>query len=184
MIKELYAITEISSIYRVEMIKDSVEKVVYDDSYVSVMESVRLPAEELVPIEGELGRVIEMLPIQEKEFYDEIGLHLRDVNGKPVLVRDDIDPLRRDALGRTNLERMERGLAPIDENGESYHLHHVNQKNDGVLAELTEREHYDNYDLLHRGDGEVIDRPGFDKIRAEHWKERVIQLREGLDYAS
>ena len=72
----------------------------------------------------------------------------RDANLKPTmvgnrctLVKTDIDLLRVDSKGRTNLERMRQGLAPQDSNGISYELHHIGQKKDGTLAIMTQSEH-------------------------------------------
>lgn len=72
----------------------------------------------------------------------------RDANLRPikigdkiVLYRDDIDPNRLDAEGRTNKERAQEGLAPLDATGKSYQLHHVGQKDNGYLAILTPAEH-------------------------------------------
>ena len=63
------------------------------------------------------------------------------VGNKTALIKTDIDLTRVDAKGRTNLERMEQGLAPQDSNGVSYELHHVGQKKDGTLAIMSQVEH-------------------------------------------
>ena len=63
------------------------------------------------------------------------------VGNKSALIKTDIDLNRIDAKGRTNLERMQQGLAPQDSNGISYELHHVGQKKDGTLAILSQSEH-------------------------------------------
>lgn len=63
------------------------------------------------------------------------------VGNKTALVKTDIDLTRVDAKGRTNLERMQQGLAPQDSNGISYELHHVGQRKDGTLAIMSQVEH-------------------------------------------
>ena len=56
------------------------------------------------------------------------------VNGKQAIVREiDLNP--------TNLERMSKGLAPLDSNGVAYELHHLKQDPSGMLAVLTREEH-------------------------------------------
>lgn len=68
------------------------------------------------------------------------GLEAKLVNGKSALVRP-IDPTIRDGNGLTNIERMKRGLAALDVEGNPYELHHVAQEKDGILAILTKAEH-------------------------------------------
>lgn len=69
------------------------------------------------------------------------GLQPVTVNGKTSLIRAiDLDYI--DDLGRTNLHRMEQGLAAIDpDSGIAYELHHIGQKTDSTLAILTKTEH-------------------------------------------
>lgn len=50
-------------------------------------------------------------------------------------------PLQRDREGRTNVDRMEQGLAPYDREGNPVVLHHLNQMKGGPLIELTTSEH-------------------------------------------
>lgn len=68
------------------------------------------------------------------------GLEAKLVNGKSALVRP-IDPTIKDGNGLTNIERMKRGLAALDAEGNPYELHHVAQEKDGILAILTKAEH-------------------------------------------
>ncbi len=63
------------------------------------------------------------------------------VGNKSALVKTNIDFYRLDSKGRTNLQRMRKGLAPLDSNGVSYELHHVGQRKNGTLAILTQTEH-------------------------------------------
>lgn len=78
--------------------------------------------------------------MDEYNIYKEAGLEAKLVNGKSALVRP-IDPTIRDGNGLTNIERMKRGLAALDAEGNPYELHHVAQEKDGILAILTKAEH-------------------------------------------
>ena len=99
------------------------------------------------------------------------GLTSRMVNGKTALIRN-IDINQIDEFGRTNLQRMMDGLAPLDPSGTAYELHHVGQKAESTLAILTRAEHRlgENHKLWHIfGEASKIDRAVFDKQRAEFW---------------
>lgn len=100
---------------------------------------------EYAQIQQETGYPLDVI----KQFHNmEEYKAFKDANMKPVvignktaLIKMDIDLNRMDVKGRTNLERMKQGLAPLDSNGKSYELHHVGQKKDGTLATLTQEEH-------------------------------------------
>ena len=80
----------------------------------------------------------------------------------------------KDALGRTNIERMKQGLAPIGRDGKAVELHHLKQKDNGLIIELTNREHNENSKILHRYKKESeIDRNAFNKFKKDYWKERA-----------
>lgn len=91
------------------------------------------------------------------------------VDGRTALVRSDIDLNHITSNGKTNLELMQEGKAPLDAFGKKYQLHHIGQENDATLAILTEAEHHS--DALH-GFKTVseIDRPAFDTIRKSFWR--------------
>lgn len=118
--------------------------------------------------------------LDEPKVYKTLGLKESEVNGKIVLKDTSINPSNKDAMGRSNLERMKRGLAPLDSQGESYNLHHIGQKQDSPLAELKNGIHKSEYSSLH--DVEItksdIDRDSFDKERAAHWKARAKEIEE------
>lgn len=79
--------------------------------------------------------------MEQYELCKNAGLTPVKVNGKVSLVRK-IDLNYLDELGRTNLQRMQQGLAAIDpSSGLSYELHHIGQKMDSTLAILTKAEH-------------------------------------------
>lgn len=78
---------------------------------------------------------------QQYEICKKAGLTPQTVNGQTALIRN-IDLNFVDDMGRTNLQRMQQGLAALDPaTGKSYQLHHIGQKTDSTLAILTEAEH-------------------------------------------
>ena len=116
--------------------------------------------------------------MEEYEIYKKAGLQATEVNGKWCLIRPDIDMNQKDADGLTNRQRMERGLPPITKDGKAVELHHIGQKPDSPLAELTTDEHrgVGNDTILHDKTKESeIDRNEFAKERREHWKSRTIE---------
>lgn len=133
--------------------------------------------EETSPFSDAINTVIKT--IAELKVYLDAGLKEVIVNDRLVLIDTTIDPDLKDDMGRTNLERMEQGLAPLDENGESYNLHHIGQDSDAPLAELKNGTHKENDGVLH--DSSVkeskIDRAEFAKERAEHWKARAEEIK-------
>ena len=113
---------------------------------------------------------------QEREIYIKAGLEEKIVNGKPALVKCNINPKQVDEFGMTNRERMKKGLSPIAPNGEVIELHHIGQKPDSPLSELTRYEHRGkgNDTILHNKTKESeIDRNAFQKERQEHWQHRI-----------
>lgn len=102
------------------------------------------------------------------------GLEPQMVNGRIALVRQ-IDMSYKDpATGKTNLELMRNGNAPIDpSSGKPYELHHIGQQNDSTLAVLTKAEHMQNGNnsIWHEfGQESAIDRSDFSAIRKNFWK--------------
>jgi hypothetical protein len=117
---------------------------------------------------------------EEYEIYKNAGLKEAEINGKPCLIRTDIDMDQKDEFGRTNKERMQQGLAPLDKKGKSIELHHIGQKPDSPLAELTEEEHRGkgNDTILHDKTKESeIDRDAFKKEKEDHWETRSKEER-------
>lgn len=115
---------------------------------------------------------------KEYEVFKEIGLKSQMVDGKLALVRNDIDLNAVDEYGRSNFERMTKGLSPIDSNGNSFELHHIGQNADGSLAILTQQEH-DNAVLHGFKNISEIDRTTFAKQRKQFWKTMAQLLKEG-----
>ena len=119
----------------------------------------------------------------EADIYDQAELEPAVVNGKDTLIRTDIDYDRMDLLESTNLERMSDGRAPLDSNGRPIELHHIGQKQDSPLAELTMAEHRGNGNdnILHNKLKESeINRENFGMERAEHWKARAEQIKNQI----
>jgi hypothetical protein len=114
--------------------------------------------------------------LEEYNIYREAGVVETEIAGRPCLIRNDFDSERVDAMGRTNKERMEYGLAPLTNEGKPIELHHIGQKADSPLAELTMEEHRGkgNDTILHDKTVESeIDRNQFNMEKADHWKNRT-----------
>ena len=114
--------------------------------------------------------------VEEYEVYKSANLQESEVLGRPCLIRNDIDGDRLDSMGRTNQERMELGLAPLTSEGKPLELHHIGQKADSPLAELTMEEHRGkgNDRILHdKTVDSEIDRNAFNIEKADHWKNRA-----------
>ena len=114
--------------------------------------------------------------MNEYNIYKLAGLQEAEIGGKKCLIRTDIDMDQKDEFGRTNKERMENGQPPITRDGETIELHHIGQRADSPLAELTTQEHRGagNDTVLHDKQKESeIDRGEFKKEREAHWESRV-----------
>ena len=137
-------------------------------------------AEEKADIKKETGWSDEVIDaigsMAEYEIYKKAELVEVKIGDKVCLVKPDIDWNQKDELGRTNKELAEQGLAPLDKNGKPIELHHIGQKQDSPLAELTKEEHLSNGNdtVLHdKSKSSEIDRSAFARERAEHWEERA-----------
>ena len=117
----------------------------------------------------------------EAEVYMNANVEEMEVDGRKDLVKTDIDLELKDEFGRTNLERMECGLSPITADGSKIELHHIGQKENGSLVELTTEEHRGtaNDMILHdKTRSSEIDRVDFRAEREAHWKERARLINE------
>ena len=120
--------------------------------------------------------------VEELKVYQNEGLVESTVNERIVLKDNSINPDLIDEKGRTNLQRMEKGLAPIDENGKPYNLHHIGQNSDSPLAELKDEVHKKNDAILHdkskptevHGSNSEVN---WDKERSDHWKARAEEIK-------
>lgn len=87
-----------------------------------------------------LDVIREFSSMEQYEICRNAGLTPQMVGGRTALVRAiDLDFV--DDMGRTNLQRMQQGLAALDPTGQSYQLHHIGQQLDSTLAILTQAEH-------------------------------------------
>lgn len=139
-----------------------------------------LTDEEKQRIKEETGWSDEMIDAigswEEYEIYKNASLQEVEINGRKCLIRTDIDLDQKDEDGITNRERMERGRPPITKDGKEVELHHIGQKANAPLAELTTEEHRGagNDAVLHNKNKESeINRTEFAKERQQHWKERA-----------
>lgn len=102
------------------------------------------------------------------------GLTLSKVNGRMALTQNiDWDFIGDIEDGRTNAQRVIDGLAPLDQSGKPYELHHIGQMSDSPLAILTNLQHKSNYSVLHANTGSTasnVDRNLFAKQRQDFWK--------------
>lgn len=116
--------------------------------------------------------------IDEYKIYKDAGLVEGEVNGKKCLMRTDIDWDQKDQFGMTNRERVSEGYSPLDKTGKPIQLHHIGQRSDSPLAELTFTEHRTggNDTILHdktkmtevHGEGN-----NWSNEREEYWKNRL-----------
>ncbi len=110
-----------------------------------------------------------------------------DVGGQRVYQRDDlVNPdyvSSADKYGRTNLKRMQQGLAPMGPDDNPMVLHHMLQTQDGPLAELTQSMHQGWFRQLHINVGtdipSGIDRDAFAVWKTGYWKSRAAGFLEG-----
>lgn len=148
-----------------------------------------LTDEEKAKIKEETGWSDEIIDnianMKQYEVLKNAGLKEVEINGRKCLIKENIDLDYADEDGVTNRERMARGLAPLDsKTGKPLELHHLGQKADSPLVELTEEEHrtgeYEdgkkNQSLWHDNTKETEvhgEGNNWDQERKAHWKERI-----------
>lgn len=124
-----------------------------------------------------LQTIRNMRNMDEYEVYKNAGLKecvIKTPEGTRRILSREIDMKRIDENGLTNVQRMEKGLNPIDENGISYEYHHVGQKNDGTLALLSKSEH--DAPGLHLKQDSEIERQVFNRERSQINKASLVQI--------
>ncbi|EPS1327112.1 HNH/ENDO VII family nuclease [Listeria monocytogenes] len=85
-----------------------------------------------------------------------------------------------DVKGRTNLQRMEKGLAPLGADGNPINLHHMTQREISSIAEVEQSFHQINSKTIHINPNTIptgIDRKAFNKWRSDYWKERAKEFK-------
>ena len=115
-----------------------------------------------------LKTIRNMRNVDEYNVYKDAGLEeivIKTPQGTRRVLAREVDLMRVDESGLTNVERMQKGLNPLDENGVSFEYHHVGQKNDGALALLSRSEH--DTPGLHYAQDSEIERRLFDSERQE-----------------
>ena len=116
-----------------------------------------------------------------KQQAEESYWKLSEYDGQRVYQRDDlVDPdyfSPKDKYGRSNLKRMQQGIAPMGPDDKPINLHHMLQTQDGPIAEVTSSMHFGNYRQLHWKVGtdipSGIDRNAFDAWKKLYWKDRA-----------
>lgn len=162
-----------------------------DDSEGTETKNEGLTEEEKAKIKEETGWSDEIIDniknMKQYEVLKKADLKEVEINGRKCLIKENIDLDYTDEDGVSNRDRMARGLAPLDsKTGKPIELHHLGQKADSPLVELTEEEHrtgeYENgkknQSLWHdntietevHGEGN-----NWDQERKSHWKERAAQ---------
>lgn len=160
-------------------------------------EKERLSDEEKVTIKEETGwsdEIIENIQnMKQYEILKNAGLIEAEINGRKCLIKENIDLDYTDDDGISNRDRITRGLAPLDsKTGKPLELHHLGQKTDSPLVELTAEEHrtgeYEdgkkNQSLWHDNalESEVHgERNSWTQERKDHWKARSKQSLEGTE---
>lgn len=143
-------------------------------------ECKELTDEERQQIKEETGwsdKIIDAIhSMEEYRIYKNAGLVESEVGGRKCLIRLDIDWDQVDEKGRTNRERVERGLAPLGSDGKPIELHHIGQRVDSPLAELTHDEHCGkgNKGILHKDIKSEVHGEGntWDRERGNYWRAR------------
>ena len=162
----------------------------------SINENQGLSIEDKVLLQEETGWSDEIVDAiktpEEAQVYKDAGL--KEVNGN--LERTDIDwdaKIPQDRIDRmrslygdevadrwsdkTNMDLIKDGKAPYGPDGERVNLHHIGQKADSPLADLTDTEHKSNDGILHDKTKESeIERSVFRKEREAYWRNRYDEL--------
>lgn len=154
-----------------------------------------LSEEEKTKMKEETGwsdEIIEKIEnMKQYEILKNAGLKEVEINGRKCLIRENIDLDYTDEDGISNRYRIVSDLAPLDsETGEPLELHHLGQKADSPLVELTRVEHRTgefeggkkNQSLWHNNSIETEvhgEGSGWNQERIAHWKARVNQIEGG-----
>lgn len=189
-IEQLYEISKIELNYQISIIKNFTEisKNRLTNSDLDLKKYLNMDLITTIP--GKFNDMIDNGLLNAEKYFKTLGITdlekslLNDAkidrsNGKIVAKRNNtFDPTYKDALGRTNKERMEDGLAPIGIDDMSLELHHLKQKNNGVMIELTNKEHNQNSRVLHKYRTQSeIDRREFNNWKRKYWKERAKEFK-------
>ena len=115
------------------------------------------------------------------------NLERTDIDWNAKVPQDRIDRMRTlygDEVAdkwasKTNMDLIKEGKAPYGPDGERVNLHHIGQKADSPLAELTNTEHKKNDGILHdKTKTSVIGREIFRAERQKYWMSRYEELQK------
>ncbi len=115
------------------------------------------------------------------------NLERSDIDWNAKVPQDRIDRMRSiygDEVAdkwadKTNLDLIKEGKAPYGPDGERINLHHIGQKIDSPLAELTNTEHKKNDGILHdKTKSSQIGREVFRYERQQYWIARYQALQK------
>ncbi len=156
------------------------------------VKSEGLSDEEKIKIKEETGWSDDIIEnnknMKQYEILKNADLVEAEINGRKCLVKENIDLDYTDEDGVSNRDRISRGLAPLDsKTGKPLELHHLGQKVDSPLVELTEEEHrtgeYENgkknQSLWHDNTVETEvhgEGNSWDQERKAHWKDRAAMI--------
>ncbi|HAO5741464.1 TPA: hypothetical protein IQC28_002498 [Listeria monocytogenes] len=123
-------------------------------------------------------------PITVSKNYSQIRTYWKNevvFKGTKVYQKDNIIDINKvDVKGRTNLQRMEKGLAPLGADGNPINLHHMTQREISSIAEVEQSFHQINSKTIHINPNTIptgIDRKAFNKWRSDYWKERAKEFK-------
>ncbi|HEL6826649.1 TPA: hypothetical protein U0C37_002974 [Listeria monocytogenes] len=123
-------------------------------------------------------------PITVPKNYSQIRTYWKNevvFKGTKVYQKDNIIDINKvDVKGRTNLQRMEKGLAPLGLDGNPINLHHMTQREISSIAEVEQSFHQINSKTIHINPNSIptgIDRKAFNKWRSDYWKERAKEFK-------
>lgn len=148
-----------------------------------------LTMSEVAMIQKESGYPIEVIArfnsMKQYKICKKAGLSAKMVNGKTALVRDIDLNYVDDMTGKTNLQLMQEGKAPIDPTGQKYELHHIGQKNDSPLAILTRAEHRGKgndsiWHTLTEGFENPAKSPNWKSTKENFWKAYAEMVQGGI----
>lgn len=127
-----------------------------------------------------LDLIKSMHSMEEYEVYKNAGVKSMTINGESMLIRKDLDITSVvDDMGRTNLERMQEGLAALDKDGHAYELHHIGQRNDSPLAILTRKEHDNTALHWNTNTDNPSSQSGWSSQKKKFWKAIAKMIEDG-----
>ncbi|SKA67939.1 HNH/ENDO VII family nuclease [Desulfobaculum bizertense] len=115
-------------------------------SEASISKAENLNDEEKTKIQEETGWSLDIVEninnMAQYEILKNANLKEANIDGRNCLIKEDIDLDYTDDDGISNKDRIARGQAPLDnKTGKPIELHHLGQKADSPLVELTVEEH-------------------------------------------